>query len=114
MSGHTSVLSLGSIIDAPIRRHYNSIRPCPEAATTLAPLRRPTLWFIWRGHRTRARSDAGGFERSIRPRFGWPDGFTCLHSRSVAAREQIRRLGLVTLDRMVAALARVLDNLARE
>lgn len=84
MSGHTSVLSLGSIIDAPIRRHYNSIRPCPEAATTLAPLRRPTLWFIWRGHRTRVRSRRGGFGRSIWPRFGWPDGLIYLRSRSLA------------------------------
>lgn len=84
MSGHTSALSLGSIIDAPIRRHYNSIRPHPEAATTLVPLRRPILRFIWRGHRTRTRSRRGGFGRSIRPRFGWPDGLIYLRSRSLA------------------------------
>jgi hypothetical protein len=33
MSGHTSALSLESITDTPICCHYNSIRPCPEAAT---------------------------------------------------------------------------------
>ena len=74
MSGHTSALSLGSIINAPIRRHYNSIRPHPEAATTLAPLRRSILWFIWQGYRTRARSRRGGFGPSIWPRSGWLDG----------------------------------------
>lgn len=56
MSGHTSVLSLGSIIDAPIRRHYNSIRPHPEAATAspvdtlvhLAGISHPSSLKTWR------------------------------------------------------------------
>lgn len=33
MSDHTSAVSFGSIADAPICCHYNSIRPRPEAAT---------------------------------------------------------------------------------